>query len=332
LLDTYVKTADVADQLLEPSRGQLTAAPGVRGVAVPEPADAAQAMEWFRVEHSVLVAASRHAAEVGLDEHAWQLPWSLSTFLFRRGDLQEWADLLSLALAAARRVDHETAQANVCRNLGIAHALMNHTEEALECYEEALRLFGRLGDRSGQGHTRMSLTHLTHRMGDLLAALNHAEQGLLLYRDDSYHMGQANALNAIGWIRVQMGDPRQALADCEQALALHRHVGDPASGAAYTLDSLGYAHRVLGEYAKSYARYREAIEVWREIGDRRNEADALTHLGEVYQEAADSTAASAAWREALDILEDLGDADADQVRALLATMDTPSRGAGSSRV
>ena len=107
------------------------------------------------------------------------------------------------------------------------------------------------------------------------------------------------------------------MVDCLGALELHRTAAS-SSGVAYTLDSVGNAHRVLGEHAQAAARYREAIAIWQEIGDRRNEADALTHLGEVHWDAGDPTAAHTAWQGALDILDDLGDTQADRLREMIA--------------
>jgi hypothetical protein len=56
------------------------------------------------------------------------------------------------------------------------------------------------------------------------------------------------------------------------------------------------------------------------MGDRYHEADASVHLGDAYASASDVAAADRIWRHALAILEDLGHADVDSVRAKLALM------------
>jgi len=58
----------------------------------------------------------------------------------------------------------------------------------------------------------------------------------------------------------------------------------------------------------------------REVGDRYNEAEALTHLGDVHRGVGDLPAARDAYRQAVEILTDLDHPDADGVRARLSVL------------
>jgi tetratricopeptide (TPR) repeat protein len=90
------------------------------------------------------------------------------------------------------------------------------------------------------------------------------------------------------------------------------------------LDSVGYAHHHLGHYDEAITCYEEAIELWRDLGDRYNEADTLTHLGDTHHAANRREDGLRAWQRALTILEELGHADAEQVRSKLNTPDDPA--------
>ena len=57
--------------------------------------------------------------------------------------------------------------------------------------------------------------------------------------------------------------------------------------------------------------------MFRELGDRYNQASVLVHVGDNLSASKDRAGARAAWREALAILEELSHPDADQVRAKL---------------
>jgi predicted negative regulator of RcsB-dependent stress response len=63
----------------------------------------------------------------------------------------------------------------------------------------------------------------------------------------------------------------------------------------------------------------------RELGDQQGEAAAFVHLGDTYAMTGDTTAARLAWEQALPILDGLDalSADAEEVRAKLAALDTP---------
>jgi tetratricopeptide (TPR) repeat protein len=88
---------------------------------------------------------------------------------------------------------------------------------------------------------------------------------------------------------------------------------------AHTLDSLGYIHQQLGELHRAAEYYRDALILFREVGDRYGEADALINLGDAARDTGDGSAAREAWLNAAAILDDMDHPRADQVRERLAT-------------
>lgn len=90
-------------------------------------------------------------------------------------------------------------------------------------------------------------------------------------------------------------------------------------GEAATWDSLGYAHHQLGQHDQARDCYQHALPMFHDLGDRFEEADVLTHLGDSCRAAGDVEAAADAWRRALAILDDLGHPDAVDVRVRLTT-------------
>lgn len=121
----------------------------------------------------------------------------------------------------------------------------------------------------------------------------------------------------MGWYHGLLGDYQQARAYGRQALTLHAEVGNRRlEGHAW--DSLGYAEHHLGNLAEAAACYRRALAIFREFGDRFNEADVLTHLGDTHAQG-ELAQAREAWQQALAILDDIQHPDADQVRAKLAS-------------
>jgi hypothetical protein len=67
--------------------------------------------------------------------------------------------------------------------------------------------------------------------------------------------------------------------------------------------------------------YRHALTLYRDLGDRYNEATTLTNLGLAHQSAGDRAAARAVWRRALAILTALDHPDTAAVRARLRQLD-----------
>jgi tetratricopeptide (TPR) repeat protein len=326
ILDHYLHTALTADRLLNPVRDPITLPAPQPGVT-PEPLAAdQQTLDWFSTEHPVLLAAVDHAAATGFDTHAWQLTWTLRTFLDRRGHWHDWAAAGRAAVAAAQRLADPSVQALAHLNLATAYSRLGRFDDAHTQLNHALDLATRSGDQTRQAHTYNNLALLWERRGSYPRALDHARQALALYQAAGHQNGQARSLNAVGWYHTLLGDHQQALTACQQALTLFQEVGN-RDGQAATWDSIGYAHHQLGHHTQALDSYGHALALFRDLGDRYYEAGTLIHLGDTHHATGDHQFARDAWQQALTILDDLNHPDADQVRTKLATLDTPTPGA-----
>src|SRR6266568_2807223 len=112
MLDHYLHTAYSAAQFLLPDRDPipLPLAGPAPGVTPERLGDHGQAMTWFTGEQPILLAAVEQAADAGLDSRAWQLAWTLDTYLYRR-QRDDLARTWQTALAAAGRLDRPAALA-----------------------------------------------------------------------------------------------------------------------------------------------------------------------------------------------------------------------------
>lgn len=320
VLDYYLHTGVAAARHLDPHRKPIILeAPQPRTIT-DQIADHAEALEWFTVEHAVLLNAINHAATYSFDTHAWQLPWTLTTFLDWRGHWHDYAATQHTALVAASRLGDHTAQARTHHALGHAHTQLGRYADALDYLHEALTLYQGLGDGDGQARTHLVLSLVCERQGQYDQELIHTQHALNLYRTIGNQAGQANALNYLGWAHALLGDHQQAITHCQQALNLFHDLGD-CYGQACTMDSLGYAHHHFGQHTQAITYYQQALTLYRELGYRYDEADTLTHLGDTHHTTGNDGAAHQAWQQALAILDQLDHPDAGQVRTKLATLD-----------
>jgi DNA-binding SARP family transcriptional activator/tetratricopeptide (TPR) repeat protein len=311
----YLHGAYAATRLLDPHRNPVTIAPMAPGATRIRLADAGDALNWFVTEHSALLAMTEPAA-AGLEDHIWQLAWTLETFHDRLGLWHDSAATQRAGLDAAERIGDRTGQAIACRSIARAYAQLGRCDEARPYLHRALDLFADLGHLTGQANAHFTFARVAFRQGSHEEALSHAQLALAFYRAAGHEAGEAYALGAVGWFHILLGDPDQALSYCQQALGRHRDLAD-RQGEASALDSLGYAHHHLGRHDQAVTCYKHAISLWRELGDRYNEADTLTHLGDAYHADGQASSGHQAWLDALTILDDLGHSDAAQVQARL---------------
>ncbi len=316
MLDGYLHTGVAAARFLDPPLEPMAPQPPVPGAHVHRITGHQEALDWFTAERAVLLAAVDRAATDGFATHAWQLPLTLATFLYRQGHWADYAATQRTAVAAATQLGDVAAQAVAHRQLGRACTLLREFAEARANHQRALARWRALGDVSGQARTHLALAWVCERQEDYAEGAVQARESLRLIRATGDLAWQARALNALGWCQTKLGDHEQALEHCGQALELFESIGD-RDGVAGSLDSLAHIQHRLGRHDEAVARYRQAVDLYRELGDRYYEADTLHHLGDAHDAAGDPAAAESAWHRALLIFTDLDHPDAAQVRTKL---------------
>ncbi|HTU06968.1 MAG TPA: tetratricopeptide repeat protein, partial [Trebonia sp.] len=127
-----------------------------------------------------------------------------------------------------------------------------------------------------------------------------------------------------------LGRHAEALRHCRRALELHRESGS-RSGAADTLDSIGYAYVGLANYDQAAAHYEQALDIYREIGDAESQASTLTRLGEAQLAAGLTARARHSWERSLALLSQVPGADTREVRGRLGEL-AAADGAGAGAV
>jgi tetratricopeptide (TPR) repeat protein/DNA-binding XRE family transcriptional regulator len=317
LLDHYLRSAQRADAVLDPSRDMIELITPLAGVTVDDFESAGAATDWLTAEYQVLTSALRLAVDAGLDRHAWQLVWSTATFFERNRGFRDVAARHQIALRAAQRLGDLAAQGYSHRRLGQAYALLGEPDGAQAHLEHALEVYRQLGDDTNQAHVHLGLASRLEQQGRYQDALHQAEQAHARYQTSDHAAGQANALNALGWCHAQLGDHGTALEYCKQALRLQQELGY-RHGEAETWDSLGAAYHHLGRHAEAIAAYEQALTLFRDHGNRYYEAQTLVHVGDTYDAGGDTGAARDHWRTALAIFTDLENPYAEQVRARLS--------------
>ncbi|MBX6751249.1 MAG: tetratricopeptide repeat protein [Micromonosporaceae bacterium] len=314
LLDHYVHTADRADRVLDPTRSRIDLVEMSPGAVVGDFPTAAKAKAWFCAERQSLLAAARLGRDYGFADHAWQLAWTMATYLDRSAGWLDWAAVNTVALQAT---DDPAALAQAHAGLAQASARLGLFDVAEEHWQRCADQFARAGDPLGEAAVATQLADLYVRAGRSDEAVKTARRAVELYRAQGDEVGLAGALTNAGYCHAVAGDYDRALAECGEALELWRRRGHP-SAAASTLDSLGFLYRRMGRYDEAERYYRQALAAHRERGDRLQEATVLRHLAEIHEQAGQETLASDERQAAASILDDFSHVDANHLRVRLS--------------
>jgi DNA-binding SARP family transcriptional activator len=315
----YLHTGYAADRLLNPERDPIELSALPPGVT-PEPmADSLQAIAWFSAEHAVLLAVFDHAVAAGWNEQTWQLAWTMWTFLDRQGHWLELVSTQQAAIAAAGRAVSCGAQADAHRLLARAYTRLSRIEDARTQLLDALELYERIGNRTGQANVHLNMTLVYERQDDYAKALEHARTSFVFFAMDGDRAGQTRARSSVGWYHALLGDHARALVNCRAALAEMQALGD-RRGQAPIWDSLGYSHHKLGHHARAVACFKQAVEIYSTVGDRHVEGMVLAHLAEAQQAWGKKRQARAVWRRAVAILAELDPPAAQRLRDTLVSL------------
>jgi DNA-binding SARP family transcriptional activator len=316
----YLLSAYAADRRVNPSRESLALDPPPPGVTLKEPGTTQDGLNWLATEEAVLLECIRQAHRDGFDTPAWMLAWVLAAYLDRFNRWHQAIAAHHTALAAARRLGNQTGIMRAYRGLGRTCFGLSRYAEAKNHFLDALDLAVAASDMAGQARAHINLSSVCERLLEHANALAHAEQASRLFTAVGDRHGQASALNAVGFCHILLGNPEQGLVCCQDALETQTAIDDLV-GMAATLDSIGLAHYQLGRLHAAIGYYRRSLDLQRTLGNRDQEARTLIRLGETYDAAGDVDATRAAWQHALQILDELHHADADNVRSHLDCLD-----------
>ncbi|MGC4980428.1 BTAD domain-containing putative transcriptional regulator [Streptomyces sp. DT193] len=232
-----------------------------------------EAFAWGDTELANVVAlAERHAHG---SPYFPLLARLLNPYVQRSGRVAELEVLQRAALAAARLLGDEAAEAYALGDLGGLHFMTGRVGEALTLNDEALAIWSRLGVRSCQ---RRALNN----RGMLLESLGrHAESGEALLQSlrFSRELGDPH-MEAITYSHLgnlyEHTDPRAAIDHHKRSLAIGDAVQDVIIRHSAHCN-IGYAHLTLGEPAAAVPHFEESLRILGGHGDWHGESQ--TRLG-----------------------------------------------------
>ena len=273
----------------------------------------------------MLLAAVDHAAATGFDTHTWQLAWTLTTFLDRRG---HWHDRAATQQRrrGRRRSGWPTRprQAHAHRGLARAYTRLGRYDDAHTHLRHALDLYRRAGDQAGQAHTHLNLGLPVGAAGPPPARPSTTPS-----RPSTCTGPPATgAGRPTPSTRSAGATPCSATTSRPSPTASRPSPCTRSSATATGRPTPGTASATPTTTSATTPRPSPATStpstLFRDLGDRYDEADTLTHLGDTHHAAGDPDAARDAWQQALTILDELDHPDADQVRAKLGGLTVPT--------
>jgi len=314
LMSWCLHTAAAADRVLMPQNRPVPLEPVLPHCEPLSFGTYHQALAWLEQERANLVAACLEAGRLGDHETGWKLPTALVYFLELRSYWEDWIATQQVAVDTARALDVAEIEALALRSLGNAYWRRNRYDEALDCFQEGLRITQRLGDQQGTA-TLLYDIGAASRLGD--ESLRHLRQALEIFSELGDRRYEGMTLCKLARTHRNRGEVEQAVEHLHKSLDIVHELGDRRCEAFGRLE-LAKIHFDLGNHTGALDNAGWACEVFRELGDRHGEASALHASGTVLRATGDLAQAHETLLAAAAIFAQLGDPRADEIGELLA--------------
>lgn len=268
-------------------------------------------------EYEVAATAVRNAAHAAGDARAeGRARTTLTNVHLVAGRFDEADGEARLAMKLADDAQDPLPNCWAPNDRGIIALYQNRHADGETYLQQAIDNFRADGNNVGEASALCNLSRIRLAMGQTASAIELAEQGIGIYDRMGLTLRLANGRYALGIALTQAGRLSEALDQLTDALALFHDNRQPLwEGVAHF--RIAEVHLAAERFTPAALHAEQAIAL-RGIGGEWRRGTVLTVLGRALARLGQPDRANACWREALSIYEQLGSAEAAEVRSLLA--------------
>ncbi|XP_028400934.1 tetratricopeptide repeat protein 28-like isoform X2 [Dendronephthya gigantea] len=168
---------------------------------------------------------------------------------------------LGIAISDQRRI------ADINCNLGIFCSELKRNEEAIQCFEEMLRLMTAIGDQKGIAESNSRLGRIYLNLSEYEKASAYFKHALNIYIFINDKNGIKDISNELGRVHCSLGEHSKAIECHRKSLEIAKTVHDQA-GMARANFSLSVAHQGLKDYEKAIICLKDSLEIGMTIKDK----------------------------------------------------------------
>jgi len=255
-------------------------------------------------DHILAMQLACHKAE--LWGNVCKITWAMEDFLDMQGHWQERSALLQMGLEAACRDEAVYDTASFLNLLGNSVADLGDSRKAIECYEQALKIFSQTKERLGEGIVLGNLGTAYADLGETRKAIECHNMALSIAREIGNNRSEGKELGSLGNVHYHLGEISKAIEYYEQALIIARNIGDTHSE-GIRLGNLGVAYSYLGEASKGAKYYEQGLKIAQEIGDKRGRVAVMNNVGVAYYRLGEPQKAIEIYEHCLKISREVSD-------------------------
>jgi tetratricopeptide (TPR) repeat protein len=198
-----------------------------------------------------------------------------------------------------------SALANVEHKLGNVYERLGEWDLAESHYETTLHIVGQKGSEGERAKVYADWSLAAHHRGQIVQALNLAQQALGLAESAQDTRALAQVHNILGILASKQQRPEEAQHHLEQSLALAEELNDLSVRIA-VLNNLALVCKSHGEIERAIALTQDAVALCESQGDRHREAALYSNLADLFHATGNSEAAMSYLKQSVSIFAEIG--------------------------
>lgn len=274
------------------------------------------ALTWCDLERPNVLACVEHAEALGEFEFAWKLAVAFMGYLERRSYWSDWISSHEIAIRSAEAIGDLSAQSFALMLQGDAFWDRRQFGEALDRYSKSIEVSRNAGDRWTEGFALRGCG-LTHQeLGNYQEAARYSSAAFPIFVEIGELRGQGMTLLSLGNAYRGLRDLEAAAERYHRAIEVFTQLGNEWSVGLASYHA-GLACALGADHHAALESFFRALDTFRRSGDRRHEAWVLRDMSTSVEVVGSPEAARESRERALQILTELEDPEANDLRTLL---------------
>lgn len=187
-----------------------------------------------------------------------------------------------LNLSITKKVANRKKEGVLFLNLGDSFTELSQFQDAIDNYQQSLRISIEQGDKTCEGQAYGKLGNACNSIGRSDEAKEYYEKQLCTAIEIGDKVEEGKALSNLGTLFYCLGEYNRASEYHEKHWLIAIELGD-RSGEGYSLSYLGNTFHRLGSFMTAKEYHERSLMIVKELGDRVGEEKAYGDLGRVFR-------------------------------------------------
>lgn len=203
-------------------------------------------------------------------------------------------------LAQATTSEAEKAEAEWLLKQGDEQQSANKPQEALQSFQQALKVYQEIADRQGQGQAFKRIGNLYLGLGENDKAIAAYQEGLTIAQAIKDHDLESRFLHNLGNAYKSLKDVTKSIDYYQRSLSVSQN-NNNFEMQGITLSGLGTVYTALGDFQKALEFAEKSLEAFRKTKNPDHEASSLRTIAAIYSVQGDNLRAIKIYEEILNI-------------------------------